>query len=792
MGLGFAYSTPQSKFQDDPTTIYKSHISATDKHKDDHSKAKRKAVLDALLAKLFAGITTIKAAYAELQMAQNPYCSDAIHAADQAIVEELKLLSELKRSFFKNELDQPLTTVSRERLNASGALSMFDNIQFSILKPTHFVQFLHSALRSIRSFVKLMVREMEVAEWDIEAAAKAIESESIFPKPTHRCFVFESFVSKTMFEGFNYPNFMLPNESPPPMDHHHHYRHSGEHYFNKFKKLKSVNPRHYLNQNPTSSFARFTRAKYLKLVHAKMECSLFGNLNQRKLVNSGGFPDTAFFTAFIEMARRVWSLNLLAFSFGEDVSIFQVSKNSRFSEVYMESVTQESLLESDGVDADLRVDFTVVPGFKIGKTVMQSQFSTPTGSGALTLLKALIMACLIYVPGAAFAGNRVVNDLISDFLKENQPDEGFLMWRMVVVLVTAAIWLALATYLELPVSSQQSIHGALLGTILVTEGLATFPCGTRKRFICILVVIVAVAVAVSTGVLLSLVINIIPLGTKLFNAIPTFKSGKQNASSMSHQSKENQDKRSVTKEDVEDVLKDFTQMRVLETVYEEEERRWASPDIIQDSEQTRSVSEFTTATNQSTAFKKLLASTPNRLVRTSNFQRIEETSLLADAYRCITELAKPIIYPALEYDRQTLIRHALAEKYDEMEHFLSFPHIIALSIFALIQSAIEVAAVEHSIHVNWWSRGIGEFVAAMRFFLCGWRPTQSLGGKLTCLSNSRGMVSQPSSVATVIIVIKLNLPVSNTISAAGIYSPSISNAQVEKHFTPQWILVSRT
>ncbi|KAJ9168670.1 hypothetical protein P3X46_020167 [Hevea brasiliensis] len=423
-GIGICILTPQRKFQDDPTTIYKSHISATDKHKDDHSKAKRKAVLDALLAKLFAGITTIKAAYAELQMAQNPYCSDAIHAADQAIVEELKLLSELKRSFFKNELDHlsPQVTVMlaeiqeqqslmktyeitikklesetkfkdsdisllkkqldesiafnkslEKRLNASGALSMFDNIQFSILKPTHFVQFLHSALRSIRSFVKLMVREMEVAEWDIEAAAKAIESESIFPKPTHRCFVFESFVSKTMFEGFNYPNFMLPNESPPPMDHHHHYRHSGEHYFNKFKKLKSVNPRHYLNQNPTSSFARFTRAKYLKLVHAKMECSLFGNLNLRKLVNSGGFPDTAFFAGFIEMARRVWSLNLLAFSFGEDVSIFQVSKNSRFSEVYMESVTQESLLESDGVDADLRVDFTVVPGFKIGKTVMQSQ-----------------------------------------------------------------------------------------------------------------------------------------------------------------------------------------------------------------------------------------------------------------------------------------------------------------------------------------------------------------------------------------------------------------------------------
>ncbi|XP_021659850.2 protein GRAVITROPIC IN THE LIGHT 1 isoform X2 [Hevea brasiliensis] len=425
-GIGICMFAPQNKFEDDPTTIYKSHNA----YKDD-SKAKRKALLDALVAKVFAGITTIKAAYAELQMAQNPYSSDAIHAADQAVVEELKLLSELKRSFFKNDLDHlsPQVTLMlaniqeqqslmktyeitikklemetevkesdisalkkqldesiafnkslEKKLNESGPLSMFDNIQFSILNPTHFVQFLHSALRSMRSFVKLMVREMDVAHWDIEAAAKAIEPESIFAKPTHRCFVFESFVSKTMFEGFNHPNFMLPNESPPPMDHHHHHQ-SGEHYFNKFKKLKSVNPRHYLTQNPISSFARFTRAKYLQLVHAKMECSLFGNLNQRKLVNSGGFPDSAFFTAFLEMARRVWSLNLLAFSFGENVSIFQVSKNSRFSEVYMESVTHESLLENDSVDAGLRVDFTVVPGFMIGNTVIQSQvYLSPAAS----------------------------------------------------------------------------------------------------------------------------------------------------------------------------------------------------------------------------------------------------------------------------------------------------------------------------------------------------------------------------------------------------------------------------
>ncbi|CAN1328826.1 Protein GRAVITROPIC IN THE LIGHT 1 [Linum perenne] len=73
------------------------------------------------------------------------------------------------------------------------------------------------------------------------------------------------------------------------------------------------------------------------------------------------------------MARRVWVLNLLAMSFGERLHVFQVRKNCRFSEVYMESVS-----DGGANGGDLRVGFTVVPGFKIGSTVIQSQvYLTP-------------------------------------------------------------------------------------------------------------------------------------------------------------------------------------------------------------------------------------------------------------------------------------------------------------------------------------------------------------------------------------------------------------------------------
>ncbi|GFP94844.1 hypothetical protein PHJA_001628800 [Phtheirospermum japonicum] len=58
----------------------------------------------AFLAKLFAAISSIKVAYAELQIAQLPYDNDAVQSVDQAVVDELKSISELKRRFMKNQI----------------------------------------------------------------------------------------------------------------------------------------------------------------------------------------------------------------------------------------------------------------------------------------------------------------------------------------------------------------------------------------------------------------------------------------------------------------------------------------------------------------------------------------------------------------------------------------------------------------------------------------------------------------------------------------------------------------
>ncbi|CAK9148083.1 unnamed protein product [Ilex paraguariensis] len=406
---GFCLQIPQEKLK---LCGPNQHFNKED---TDEVKSKNKAAMEAFVSKLFASVSAVKAAYAELQMAQFPYNVDSVQSSDKAVVDELKALSELKNSFLKKQIDSspPYLTIllaeiqeqqslmktyeitmkklqseveKREseitslkvelnetslnnkslekKLNASGCFSVLDNVKLSDSNPKDFTMVLNYGLRSIRNFAKLLIREMVSANWDIEAASNAIEPGVIFKNTNHRGFAFESFVCKEMFDGFNKPNFSVLNEALTDDNL------SRFFFFDQFKMLKSVGTIHFLKKNTNSLFGKFLKTKYLLLVHPKMETSFSGNLNQRKKINSGEYPETEFFKAFAEMARRVWLLHCLAFSFDQEVSIFQAKKRSTFSEVYMDSVDNDVFPVAD---SDFVVGFTVVPGFKIGKTVIQSQ-----------------------------------------------------------------------------------------------------------------------------------------------------------------------------------------------------------------------------------------------------------------------------------------------------------------------------------------------------------------------------------------------------------------------------------
>lgn len=381
----------------------------------------RRVALEALIAKLFANVSAVKASYAQLQYAQAPYDPDGIQVSDKSIISELKTLSELKQCFLKKQYDssperailsaeiqeqkcllktfeimgkklesqlklkdseviflkEKLEEVNKQnkslekRMNQSGQLSMLENLHISGLSPSHFITFLQYTVKSVQSFVRSMIDEMKSAEWNIEAAASSIESDLVYWKADDKCFTFQSFVSREMFNNFQHPFFSSQNDSLSDKK----ARRQG--FYDRFLELKSTKVKEYLAMKPRSSFAKFCRIKYLGLVHPKMETAFFGNLNIRNKVSSCEFPDSSFFTSFAEMAKRVWLLHCLSFAMEPEASIFQINKGCRFSDVYMESVADEAFVS---LESEPRVAFTVVPGFRIGKTIIQCQVYLSTTS----------------------------------------------------------------------------------------------------------------------------------------------------------------------------------------------------------------------------------------------------------------------------------------------------------------------------------------------------------------------------------------------------------------------------
>ncbi|KAJ0932716.1 putative protein gravitropic in the light 1 [Helianthus annuus] len=310
---------------------------------EEDEKLQKRAVMDAFIAKLFAAISSVKAAYAELQYFQLPYDPDGIQSADQTLVSELKSLSELKQSFLKKHLDDfsPETTkLSAEVQEQKNLIKTYEItrkklISQSKLKDSEII-FLKEKLEEIRRENKIIEKRLNSSALyhHLHLMQLLIRFNRMLFTGIRLIYAMHSsrlFVNKCsmvlIFENSRYPDSQSEK--------------TREFFFDKFMELKSLKAREYITWKPTSVFAEFCRCKYLKLIHPKMEASLFGNLNQRNLVNARKFPETAFFDSFLEVAKWVWLLHCLAFSFSPDgATVFQVPKGSRFSEVFMDSVNE--------------------------------------------------------------------------------------------------------------------------------------------------------------------------------------------------------------------------------------------------------------------------------------------------------------------------------------------------------------------------------------------------------------------------------------------------------------------
>ncbi|KAG7668943.1 hypothetical protein KSW81_003955 [Nannochloris sp. 'desiccata'] len=109
----------------------------------------------------------------------------------------------------------------------------------------------------------------------------------------------------------------------------------------------------------------------------------------------------------------------------------------------------------------------------IGANDVANAFATSVGAKALTMKQCILVASVCEFGGAVLLGSGVTDTIKSGIAKVSaytyEPE--LLMYGMVCALLATGIWLALATFLELPVSTTHSIVGALIGMSLAASGV---------------------------------------------------------------------------------------------------------------------------------------------------------------------------------------------------------------------------------------------------------------------------------------------------------------------------------
>lgn len=116
--------------------------------------------------------------------------------------------------------------------------------------------------------------------------------------------------------------------------------------------------------------------------------------------------------------------------------------------------------------------FAFFTAMGIGANDVANAFATSVGSKSLTMNQAVVLAVIFETTGAVLMGSHVTNTIrkgIADYkCFEEQPE--ILMYGCMWVVLSVGLWLFLASYLEMPVSTTHSCVGGMVGMAIALKG----------------------------------------------------------------------------------------------------------------------------------------------------------------------------------------------------------------------------------------------------------------------------------------------------------------------------------
>ncbi len=133
-------------------------------------------------------------------------------------------------------------------------------------------------------------------------------------------------------------------------------------------------------------------------------------------------------------------------------------------------------------DAAMVIFAAILGGYmalNIGANDVANNVGPAVGSRALTMVGALVIAAVFESAGALLAGGDVVATISKGIIDPSLVDDtSTFVWAMMAALISAALWVNLATWIGAPVSTTHAVVGGVMGAGIAAVGFQLVNWGT--------------------------------------------------------------------------------------------------------------------------------------------------------------------------------------------------------------------------------------------------------------------------------------------------------------------------
>jgi PiT family inorganic phosphate transporter len=121
--------------------------------------------------------------------------------------------------------------------------------------------------------------------------------------------------------------------------------------------------------------------------------------------------------------------------------------------------------------------FAFLMAWGIGANDVSNAMGTSVGTKTLTIKQAIILAIIFEFLGAYFAGGEVVSTIKDNIIISSNISSDDIVIGMLSALLSAGVWLIVASYFSWPVSTTHTIIGSIIGFGLISCGVDSINWG---------------------------------------------------------------------------------------------------------------------------------------------------------------------------------------------------------------------------------------------------------------------------------------------------------------------------